>query len=91
MIELNEMGPKYRLSNALNRLSPMTKNWSGGILTDASGGRLRDDGSKATWYDRSPICSRKIGLPSASRILPPLDCLTVNGKRLAGHFHFLSR
>lgn len=66
MIELNEIGPKYLLSRASSRLSPMTKNWSGGTLTDASGARSSGDDSKATSYDTSPFCSRKTVVPSAT-------------------------
>lgn len=48
MIERKGTGPICRLSCALYRLSPMTKNWSAGIVSDTSGGRNSGDRSKAT-------------------------------------------
>src|SRR3954452_18265467 len=67
IIDANETGPKYRLSRASNRLSPMTKNSPAGTVMDESGGGFLGDTSNATSYETSPICSRKILLPSASR------------------------
>src|SRR5262249_11327839 len=48
VIDWKGIGPKYRLSWASNRLSPMTKNWSGGRVMELSGGRERGDKSNAT-------------------------------------------
>src|SRR4051812_2490625 len=67
IIDANETGPKYRLSRASNRLSPMTKNSPAGTVTDESGGGFLGDTSHATSYETSPICSQKLLFPPPSR------------------------
>src|SRR3712207_2390535 len=66
IVEPNSIGSKYRLSRASKRLSPMTMKWLGGTVTDDSGVRDFGDRSQAIWYDASPFCFLKIGLPPAS-------------------------
>lgn len=68
IIEPNATGPKYLLSCASDRLSPITKKQPAGTTSDTVGGPDLEETSKAISYDALPMCSRNIFLPSASRM-----------------------